>query len=375
MKRIAFTGDLGFSSKYFRGTYDKEDLLHPELVKYLSDTDYTVVNVEGCLFKGQGSANKPLVHANPPECVDFLKKINGNIWNIANNHIMDCGREGLESTLQIAADNGIPTVGVGLNMEQAAKPVIIENDGADIGILSVTQEETPAATEDSEGVIQWDDKEKIAQMIADVKKTCRWCVMIVHAGPEFAALMPPAVRDIYKGYLDMGADVVIGHHPHVTMNYELVGDKVIFYSLGNFVFDTDYQRLQKYTEYGVFVKLSFDKDSFTWDHQGMRIDRETQTIVPCEAPDIFTNVSAEQYALLWPLAMHCLYQNEVVKFKYLFPKMKEFTEAEWETFYADRVKRLPHWAGIIEGKQLYAADPRQVGDEKVRKYIEESVVK
>ena len=375
MKRIAFTGDLGFSSKYFRGTYDKEDLLHPELVAYLNDSDYTVVNVEGCLYRGQGSASKPLVHANPPECVDFLKKINGNIWNIANNHIMDCGREGLESTLQIAADNGIPTLGVGLDIAQAAKPVIIENDGADIGILSVTQEESPAATEDSEGVIRWDDKEKIAQMIADVKKTCRWCVMIVHAGPEFTTLMPPMARDIYKSYLDMGADVVIGHHPHVTMNYELVGEKVIFYSLGNFVFDTDYQRLQKYTEFGVFVKLNFGEDSFTWDHQGMKIDRATQTIVPCEAPEIFTNVSAEQYELLWPLAMHCLYQNEVVKFKYLFPKMKDFTEAEWEAYYAERIKRLPHWAGIVDGKQRYCSDPRKVGDEKIRKYIEQSVAK
>ena len=375
MKRIAFTGDLGFSSKYFRGTYNKENLLHPDLVAYLSDSDYTVVNVEGCLLKGQGSASKPLVHANPPECVDFLKKINGNIWNIANNHIMDCGREGLESTLQIAADNGIPTVGVGLNMEQAAKPVIVENDGADIGILSVTQEETPAATEDSEGVIQWDNKEKIAEMIAGVKAKCRWCVMIVHAGPEFAALMPPTVRDIYKGYLDLGADVVIGHHPHVTMNYELVGDKVIFYSLGNFVFDTDYQRLQKYTEFGVFVKLNFGKDSFTWDHQGMKIARETQTIVPCEAPDIFTNVSAARYEQLWPLAMHCLYENEVVKFKYLFPKMKDFTEAEWEAFYISRIKRLPHWEPILTGKRLYSRDGSQLGDEKIRKYIEESVVK
>ena len=210
MKRIAFTGDLGFSSKYFRGTYNKEDLLHPELVQYLSDTDYTVVNVEGCVFKGEGSADKPIVHANPPECVDFLKKINGNIWNIANNHIMDCGREGLESTLKIAEENGVQTLGVGLNIEQAAKPVIIENDGADIGILSLTQEETPAATETSEGVIQWDDLEKIARMIAEVKLKCRWCVVVVHAGPEFCQLMPPSVRDIYTQYLDLGADVVIG---------------------------------------------------------------------------------------------------------------------------------------------------------------------
>ena len=101
MKKIAFTGDVGFSSKYFRGTYNNEDLLHPSLVEYLNDTDYTVVNVEGCVYHGQASAKKPLVHANPPECVDFLKKIHGNIWNLANNHIMDSGREGVESTLRI----------------------------------------------------------------------------------------------------------------------------------------------------------------------------------------------------------------------------------------------------------------------------------
>ena len=374
MKRIAFTGDLGFSSKYFRGTYDKEDLLHPDLVEYLHDTDYTVVNVEGCLFKGQGSAAKPLVHANPPECVDFLKKLNGNIWNIANNHIMDCGREGLESTLRIAEENGVETVGVGLDIEGAAKPVIIPNDGADIGILSVTQEETPAATEDTEGVIQWNDMEKIGEMIAQVKKTCRWCVMIVHAGPEFSQLMPPTIRDIYKGYLDLGADVVIGHHPHVMQNYELVGDKVIFYSLGNFVFDTDYQRLQKYTQYGVFVKLCFDKDSFTWDHRAMEIDRTNQTIVPCETPAIFTNVSAAQYKLLWPLAMHCLYENEVVKFQYLFPKMKEYGPKEWKEFYAKRVVRLPHWKPVITGNRLYRWGFWRLGDKKLQKFIRDGMV-
>lgn len=79
MKRIAFTGDLGFSSKYFKGTYDRDDLIDGALVDYLSDTDHTVVNVEGCVYSGTSSASKPLVHANPPECIPFLKKINGNV--------------------------------------------------------------------------------------------------------------------------------------------------------------------------------------------------------------------------------------------------------------------------------------------------------
>lgn len=369
MKRIAFTGDIGFSSKYFRGTCEKEDLLHPDLVAYLSDTDYTVANVEGCLFRGQGSANKPIVHANPPECIGFLKKINGNIWNIANNHIMDCGREGLESTLQYAADNGVPTLGVGLNMEQAAKPVIIENDGADIGIISVTQEETPEATETTEGCVQWDNREKVAEMIAGVKEKCRWCVVVVHAGPEFCQMMPPSVRAVYQGYLEMGADVVVGHHPHVMQNYETVGDKIIFYSLGNFVFDTDYQRLQNHTEYGVFVKLAFGQDSFTWDHRSMKIDRATQTIIPCETPAIFTNVPAKEYALLWPLAMHDLYENERVKFGYLKPELKDCSDETWVEFYEMRLKKNPRWQCILDGHRAYAWNFWKLGNEQVQKYI------
>lgn len=375
MKRIAFTGDLGFSSKYFRGTYHKEDLLHPSLIQYLSDSDHTVVNVEGCVSNGKASADKPLLHANPPECVDFLKKINGNIWALANNHIMDCGKEGLESTLRIAAENNVQTLGAGLDLEQAAKPVIIENDGADIGIVALTYEDTPQATANSEGCVWWDDDETIARMIAGVKAACRWCIVVVHSGPEFCQLMPPAIRNQYKKYLNFGADIVIGHHPHVVENYETVGDKIIFYSLGNFVFDTDYQRLQKYTEYGVFVKFCFGKDSFTWDHQAMKIDRQTQTILPCQAPVIFTDVTAGQYALLWPLAMRNLYENEHVKYPYLKPEMKDYTNRQWFDFYLNRSRKYMRCKGIISGNLLYFLNLWRFADKKLQRYIKEGSAK
>ena len=369
MKRIAFTGDMGFSSKYFRGTYNKEDLLDKDIIDYLYDTDYTVVNVEGCVGENLSAADKLIVHANPPACVDFLKKINGNIWTLANNHITDGGRDGVVSTLNIAEENGVQTIGVGLDMAQAEKPVIIENDGADIGIIAVTEEETKQATETTEGCVLWDNNEKISEMIADLKKKCRWCVVIVHSGPEFCSLMPPAVRKQYKKYLEFGADIVVGHHPHVVENYEKIGDKIIFYSLGNFIFDTDYQRLQKYTEYGALVKFSFDRDKFTWDYKTIKIDRETQTIHSCEAPAIFTNVSAKQYALLWPLAMRYLYKNEHEKFIYLYPKHKDFTKWQWFRFYLKRIKISARHSGIISGNIMYCLNLWRFGDEKLIEYI------
>ena len=103
-------------------------------------------------------------------------------------------------------------------------------------------------------------------------------------------------------YLSMGADIVVSHHPHVPMNYETFPGKAIFYSLGNFIFDTDYQRSQFNTEFGILLKLNFTKEEFTFDASGLKIDRDREKVVRSELPDIFTDVCEEEYEKLEPLA-------------------------------------------------------------------------
>ena len=303
----------------------------------------------------------------------FFKKINGNIWNLANNHTTDCGRAGIEQTLNIARENGVKTVGLGLDLDEASRPVIIENDGADIGIISLGDEVLQAATENSEGVVCWENTEKIAEMIKGVKKSCRFCVVVVHTGPEFAHIMPPAVRRVYRNYLKLGADVVVGHHPHVVQNYEEVGDKVIFYSLGNFIFDTDYQRLQQYTDKGVLIKLCFDKEGFSWDYQGFTIDRERQALVHSDAPDIFTNVTPLQFALLSPLAARTLHYTNKLKYTSIKPEFRSFTERRWYKYYFGKIKKSARWRGIIIGNMLYHLHYWRLADKKLQKYIKEGI--
>lgn len=98
MTNIAFTGDIAFS-KHFSGKFTDEKLLSDEIVEFLSSSDYTVANVEGAVSSEKASADKPLLHTNPAECVEWIKKINGNIWNLGNNHTTDCGKNGVISTL------------------------------------------------------------------------------------------------------------------------------------------------------------------------------------------------------------------------------------------------------------------------------------
>ena len=101
MTKIAFTGDVAFS-KYFASSCGDENLLSDEVKSFLSQSDYTVVNIEASIGSNNPTVKKPLLHTNPAQSVEWLRKINGNIWSLSNNHILDCGIDGLESTLAAA---------------------------------------------------------------------------------------------------------------------------------------------------------------------------------------------------------------------------------------------------------------------------------
>ncbi len=367
MTKIAFTGDLGFT-RYFKDACTREDLFSQEIVDYLSSTDYTVVNVEGCISTGKGTANQPILHANSPECIYWLKKFNGNIWNLANNHIMDSGVEGMQSTLDFAKENNVLTVGIGNNMVEAQKPIILKNESGGIGIIAVTYDDVEQATDTTAGCVRWENRLKVKELIEEVKKECRWCVVVAHTGMEFCQVPPPYIRNAYREYLEFGADIVVGHHPHVVENYETVGDKIIFYSLGNFIFDTDYQRLQRHTQYGMLVKIDFNEDSYTWDYLPVFIDRENGKIGKGECSVIFTDIDPKNYKLLWPLSANDVYQNERVKFAYLYDKNKTFNKFQWMLWEIKRC-RVKRGRDVIRGRILYYLGLWKKADKKLVEYI------
>lgn len=242
---ITFTGDIGFD-KYMADAWKNPNLLSKKVVSFLRDSDHVVANVEGPLYRpntiSETSGAKSLVHSMDPNVQSFLTKIKADIWNINNNHIMDAGPEGIASTIKIAKRNGVTTLGAGNTEAEAKKPVILKDAGG-IGLISVGYDRAcRKAIGNQPGCFSWSDYDAIKEAVSKIKKTCRWCVIVAHAGEEFTPLPSPYTRNRYIDYLNMGADLVICHHPHVPMNYELFDRKAIFYSLGNFVFDTDYQR-------------------------------------------------------------------------------------------------------------------------------------
>ncbi len=348
---LVFTGDIGFD-KYMYKKWDDPELISSEILDFLHSADHVVANIEGPVAEAEqntaSSGVQQLLHTIDPAAVKVLKSMKADIWNICNNHIMDAGEFGIESTLKIAADNGVKTIGAGMNIHEARKPVIL-NEAGGIGLFGVGyQRACRKADKNKAGCYSWSDLEEIEKTISDIKKTCRWCVVVAHAGEEFTPLPSPYTRERYHKYLEMGADIVVAHHPHVPMNYETVGDKIIFYSLGNFIFDTDYQRSQFNTDIGVIVRINFTENEFTYEPMGLKIIRGDERIVKDKLPRIFVDVPEEEYRLLAPLSAKMLIAATKRQMTYLKPEeFRDATDKKWAEHF-----REPLRTGRVPGETL-----------------------
>ncbi|MBO4903191.1 MAG: CapA family protein [Lachnospiraceae bacterium] len=348
---LIFTGDIGFD-KYMDRKWEDPLLVSEEVLSYLHTADHLIVNVEGPLSDmkkvQKENAVAALMHSMDPAAASFLKKIGADVWNICNNHIMDAGADGIRDTLTEARACNALTLGAGMNEEEARRPVIFPEAGG-IGMIGVGyQRACRRAGTDTPGCFSWSDMDAIETAIRKIKEKNRWCIVVAHGGEEFTSLPSPYTRDRYIAYLQMGADLVVGHHPHVPMNFETFPGKAIFYSLGNFVFDTDYQRSQFHTETGLFLKLKLTKEQFSFEPYGILIDRETDRIVPAGVPKIFADVSEEEYRKLIPLSTKAFLENTKRQLRFLKPA--EFENATEEDFYRNFYEPLR--SGRVPGEVL-----------------------
>ena len=332
---IVFTGDIGFD-RYMDRKWEDENLLSREVLDFFHSADHVCANVEGALIDAVDDGSRGVFfHSMNPEATSVLKKMGADIWSIGNNHTMDAGREGIISTRKIAEEMGCMAFGAGLNEMEASEPVYLEEAGG-IGMFGVSyMAECIPATATEPGIFRWDDLDLIARRIAEVKSRCRWCIVVSHGGEEFTSLPSPYTRDRYLKFLELGADVVVGHHPHVPENYELFDNgKAIFYSLGNFIFDTNYQRVHLYTDLGVLLKLSFTEEKMEFDAMGIRIVRGPERIEAAALPDVFTNIPAEEYALLAPLSAKAFVIEDMRKMIYLEPeRFTDCTQEVWDGYF------------------------------------------
>jgi len=318
---IVFTGDIGFD-RYMDKKWEDENLLSQGVLDFFHSADHVCLNVEGAVIDAADDGSKGVFfHSMHPDVTGVFQKVQADIWSIGNNHTMDAGAEGVASTRKIATEQGAQVFGGGVNLQEASTPVYLDEAGG-IGMLGVAyMNGCVAATDTEPGILRWDDMQTIQKRINEIKAKCRWCVIVAHGGEEFAAMPLPYTRARYIQFLEMGADVVVGHHPHVPENYELFDNgKMIFYSLGNFIFDTNYQRTHLYTDTGILLKLIFTEEKLEFAAIGTKIVRGPEHIEIGPLPDIFTNIPAGEYELLSPLNVTAFFEEDLRTMLFLHPE-------------------------------------------------------
>jgi len=183
---------------------------------------------------------------NNPKVIEGLSYVGFDVISLANNHVFDYGREALEDTFLRLKTAGIDYLGAGLNNERAYSPAVKEVKGAKIGFLAYTNLGSPywKATENSSGIawVDWENLEEIKKDIQEAKNQVDILIVSLHSGEEYFLEPTQFQIEFSKMAIDAGADIVIGHHPHVTQKNEKYKNGWIFYSLGNFIFDQGFSQ-------------------------------------------------------------------------------------------------------------------------------------
>jgi poly-gamma-glutamate synthesis protein (capsule biosynthesis protein) len=174
----------------------------------------------------------------PVESIEIIK--NFDLVNLANNHIYDCGDNGIEDTLNILNKNNIKYVGIENKKSGAYDPVILaikENIIAFFGCTTGKLFDDIYKFKYSVAVIE---DTKLYASIKKIRNKVDFIVLLFHGGNEFIPYPPPSIRNELKKLILAGTDFIIGHHPHVLSGYEIIEeDKLIWYSLGDFIFDSE----------------------------------------------------------------------------------------------------------------------------------------
>ncbi|MEM2273718.1 MAG: CapA family protein [Candidatus Bathyarchaeia archaeon] len=213
--------------------------------------DIAFCNLEGPI------TNRPHVRGPYPlpqslKTVDMLREASFNIVSFANNHALDCGIEGFLQTLTLLKKNNIKYVGAGMNLAEARSPVVIEQKGLHVAFLAYASffpvGDPATSWKPGIAVVRVDprfeaphvDLEDLVEMQNDIKRAKAIADTVVvshHWGAEPTYTLTVHQRAIAHASIDAGADLVLGHHPHVLQGIEIYKGKIICYSLSNFIFD------------------------------------------------------------------------------------------------------------------------------------------
>jgi poly-gamma-glutamate synthesis protein (capsule biosynthesis protein) len=208
-----------------------------DVADLFSKADIAFVNLESPFWDKKPIGNSELIFRAEPDSIAALKLAGIDVVSTANNHARDCYGQGVGFTLAWLKQNGIAAAGSGETAAAAHAGCILERNGWRFGFLGYTFDQSNGNHPDIDPRIAMLDVEQMRQDVAAMKRRAEVVIVSMHAGAEYWTHTHPNQTAFARAAVEAGARVVVGHHPHVVQPVERYRDGVIFYSLGNLVFD------------------------------------------------------------------------------------------------------------------------------------------
>lgn len=253
---VIVAGDIMLGGRARRSiTEHGPDYPFAGVLPLLRRSPIVVGNLEGPFAGKAHRLRRNFSYRVKPALASSLARAGVNVLTLANNHLLDCGRSGVLETLEILAREELAPLGAGANEEEAHRPVIRQAGRWRIGLLGYYWNRRTAATADKPGSAM-DPAESLEADIRALRDRADRIVVIFHWGVPY--LREPSAEDRAKARLaiDLGADAVVGHHPHVIQPFEIYHGRPIFFSVGNFAFGSGNSLAE-----GLLVGIRFEEAS------------------------------------------------------------------------------------------------------------------
>jgi poly-gamma-glutamate capsule biosynthesis protein CapA/YwtB (metallophosphatase superfamily) len=261
---VAAVGDIMLGRRVGDRHRDDPGVPLKPFAKQLAAAEITVGNFESTLSADGSPTQGGDSFAASPRVRPGLRAAGFDLVSLANNHVGDYGDRALRQTLARFDSVEIETVGAGRDLTAARHPVIIERDGVRVGFLAVDSiGETPAATRTRAGSNRLNmpprtgplNRSQLNRLSSDIRalsKRVDVTVVLTHWGTQYTHRVESSQRVAARAFADAGAELVIGGHPHWVQGLEMAGSAVVVHSLGNFIFDMDFQTK---TREGIFLEI------------------------------------------------------------------------------------------------------------------------
>jgi poly-gamma-glutamate synthesis protein (capsule biosynthesis protein) len=266
---LLFFGDLMFD-RYIREVAEKKgnDFVFEKITDLLKGNDLVVANLEGPITDNQSKSvgtvpgeKGHFIFTFNKSLAETLFRKNIKVANIGNNHILNFGENGLGQTKNYLTENGIEYFGDPKNSEN--NYLIKELEGIRMGFVGYNQ--FGGKTQETE------DNIKILKKKADI------VAVYAHWGKEYEKMPSESIKNFAHSFVDNGADLIIGSHPHVVQNMEEYKGKRIYYSLGNFIFD-QYFSLETMKGLAVKVMINPENNNLSFQEIPLSLEKNGQTL-------------------------------------------------------------------------------------------------